>query len=72
MFIAGGAQVYAQALPLADRIYLTLVHAVLEADTFFRYILEPPFTRILKDHVGTKIICNIDILETIIIEICMR
>ena len=34
-FIAGGGQVFAQALPFADRIYLTLVHAVTEADVFF-------------------------------------
>jgi len=34
-FIAGGAVVYAQALPLADRIYLSRVHAVVAGDTFF-------------------------------------
>jgi dihydrofolate reductase len=34
-FIGGGAQIYAQSLPRADRIYLTRVHATVEADTFF-------------------------------------
>jgi len=34
-FIAGGGEIFTQALPLADRIYLTLVHAVVEADVFF-------------------------------------
>jgi len=34
-FIAGGAEVYAAALPLADRIYLTQVHAAYEADVYF-------------------------------------
>jgi dihydrofolate reductase len=33
--ICGGASVYTAALPLADRIYLTRVHATLPADTFF-------------------------------------
>ncbi len=33
-FIIGGGQVFAQALPLADRIYLTRVHATLDADVF--------------------------------------
>ncbi len=33
--VIGGAQVYAQALPLADRLYLTRVEATLEGDTFF-------------------------------------
>lgn len=33
--IAGGAQIYEQALPIANRIYLTRVHVHLEADAFF-------------------------------------
>ncbi len=36
VFVIGGASVYAQALPLADRLCLTLVHdAPEEADAFF-------------------------------------
>jgi len=35
VFIIGGAELYAQALPLVQRVYLTLVHAELEGDTFF-------------------------------------
>ncbi|HLF87682.1 MAG TPA: dihydrofolate reductase [Anaerolineales bacterium] len=35
VFIGGGADIYALSLPLADRIYLTHVHATVEADTFF-------------------------------------
>jgi dihydrofolate reductase len=38
IFICGGAQVYAQALPLCSDLYLTLVNRVVEGDTFF-----PPF-----------------------------
>jgi dihydrofolate reductase len=34
-FIAGGAEIYAQALHRADRMYLTRVHAEVEGDTFF-------------------------------------
>lgn len=33
--VIGGGQVYAEALPLADTIHLTRVHAAPEADTFF-------------------------------------
>lgn len=33
--VMGGAELYAAALPLADRLYLTLVHAEPEGDTFF-------------------------------------
>jgi len=35
IFIGGGAHVFRDAMPIADRIYLTLVHASPEADVFF-------------------------------------
>ncbi len=35
VFIIGGAQIYAQALPIADILYLTQVHTTIEGDTFF-------------------------------------
>lgn len=34
-FICGGAQVYAQTIGIADRMYLTLVDAEVAADTYF-------------------------------------
>ena len=38
IFICGGAQIYAQALPQCSDLYLTLVKREVEGDTFF-----PPF-----------------------------
>lgn len=35
VFICGGGQIYAEALPLADRLYLTVVHAIIDGDAFF-------------------------------------
>ena len=35
VFIIGGAEIYQEALPLAERLYLTRVHASLIVDTFF-------------------------------------
>ena len=36
VFIIGGAWVYAQALPIADKLYLTKIHAAFpDADVFF-------------------------------------
>jgi dihydrofolate reductase len=35
VFIIGGAQIYQQALPFADKIDLTRVHIELDADAFF-------------------------------------
>ena len=38
IYICGGAEVYAQALPLCSDLYLTVVQRTVEGDTFF-----PPF-----------------------------
>jgi dihydrofolate reductase len=35
VFVLGGAGVYAEALPLADHLYLTRVHHTFDGDTFF-------------------------------------
>ena len=35
VFVAGGAQIYEQFFPIANRIYMTRVHVNLEADTYF-------------------------------------
>ena len=43
IFICGGAQVYAQALPLCSDLYLTLVKHTVEGDAFF-----PPFEDLFK------------------------
>lgn len=48
VFIMGGGSIYAQALPMADRIYLTEIRTVVEdADTFF------PDFREMRDGDGT-------------------
>jgi len=35
LFVIGGESVFAEALPRADRLHLTLVHAAVEGDTFW-------------------------------------
>ncbi len=35
VMVIGGASLYAQALPLADRLYMTLVHTEVEGDAHF-------------------------------------
>ncbi len=35
VFIIGGAQIYTEAMPLADRLYITRVHKAYEGDTSF-------------------------------------
>lgn len=43
IFVIGGGTVYAQAINRADRLYLTIVDATAEADTFF-----PDYSRFTK------------------------
>lgn len=38
VFIIGGAEIFKQALPLLNKIYLTRIHKAFEADTFFPQI----------------------------------
>ncbi len=38
VFVAGGQEIYREALPRADRIYLTRIHRAFDGDAFF-----PPF-----------------------------
>jgi dihydrofolate reductase len=40
VFVIGGARLFAEALPLAQRLFLTEIDAAFEGDTFF-----PPFDR---------------------------
>lgn len=40
IFVIGGGEIYRQAMPLADTVYLTRVHAELEGDTFFPELTE--------------------------------
>jgi dihydrofolate reductase len=35
VFIGGGAEIYKLAMPLTNRIYLTIIHKSFDADTFF-------------------------------------
>ncbi len=38
LFITGGSQIFVQAMPLVERIYLTRVYAVVHGDAFFPVI----------------------------------
>ncbi len=39
IFIIGGAEIYTQALPLADRLFVTHINKTVEGDAFFPTIL---------------------------------
>ena len=48
IFILGGEAVYQIALPRADRLYLTIVHATIQGDTYFPPI-EPDQWELIED-----------------------
>lgn len=52
IFIIGGAQLYAQAISMADKLYLTLVHKTFDADTFFPDYSR--FTHILHEEIHNE------------------
>lgn len=48
VFIAGGGQIYDAYLPIADKIYITRVHANLEGDAFFPAFDETEWEKIYQ------------------------
>ena len=49
VFIVGGAEIYKQAMPLTDRIYLTIVHSKFEADSFFPVIKSDEWSEVFHE-----------------------
>jgi dihydrofolate reductase len=54
LFVGGGAQIYAELLPIVDRIHLTVVHAVIDGDTFFPAIDETAFSVVERRAVNAE------------------
>ena len=66
IFIIGGMQIYQLALPLLDRIYLTVIHQEYEGDAYFPTYLEKGFSEIFReDHLDAPIPHSFLILERI-------
>ena len=54
-FIIGGGEIYKQSLPFADKIELTRVHGIFEADAFFPALSLEEWKEIEKiDHVADE------------------
>ncbi|MEO6404975.1 MAG: dihydrofolate reductase [Ferruginibacter sp.] len=49
IFIIGGGEIYKQTMDIADRIYMTRVHAELEGDTYFPEIDEDKWHLVKKE-----------------------
>ena len=54
VMIIGGAQIYAEALDLADRVYLTRVHRHVEGDAYFPILETAAWHEIAREDVAAK------------------
>jgi dihydrofolate reductase len=67
IMVIGGSQIYAAFLPLADRIYLTRVHAEVEGDAFFPSIDESKWrdsaSRIYEVDESNDYACTVSLLS---------
>jgi len=54
IWIAGGLEIYRESLPLADRVYVTVIDADFEADTFLplETFARAGFTKLIEEHPG--------------------
>ncbi len=54
IMIIGGAQIYEQALPKADRVYLTRVHRHVEGDAFFPQLVEHHWRQVARQDIAAE------------------
>ncbi len=50
IFVIGGGEVYRQALPKADRVYLTRIHAAIDGDVTFPDLPEGEWKCVSEEH----------------------
>lgn len=55
IYIAGGQRLYEEALPLADRLYITEIDAEFEGDTYFPEYDKEMYERVVCRHVDGAI-----------------
>lgn len=63
IFICGGGELYAQALPIASRIYLTWIDAACDGDTCFPPVPADIFVEIFRERLGDALPADFIILE---------
>ncbi len=52
IFITGGGEIYKQTMPIADKIYRTLVNTEIDGDTFFPAIDESLWKKVFEKNVA--------------------
>lgn len=54
-FIAGGGEIYAQALPFCDELHLTTIHMDCDGNVFFPDYTETEFELLSEQHFSTNV-----------------
>lgn len=55
IFIAGGGEIYRQALPMTDRIYITIIDKVIDGDVYFPEINKEEFVKTYEETIESEI-----------------
>jgi len=55
VFIAGGGRVYEEAMPLADRLYITVIDIEIKGDTFFPIFNKTEFKKVYEKKIDAQI-----------------
>lgn len=66
IFIIGGGEIYRQALPQADRLYLTLIDQDVEGDAFFPEIEWSSFQEISRERQESPVAFDFVVLQKVL------
>jgi dihydrofolate reductase (trimethoprim resistance protein) len=55
VFVAGGGQVYKEAFPYADRIYITVIDKMVDGNVYFPEICEDDFIKTYEERIDGEI-----------------
>lgn len=55
VFVAGGGQVYTEAFPYADRIYITVIDKIIEGNVYFPEISDNDFVKKYEERIDGEI-----------------
>jgi dihydrofolate reductase len=64
VFICGGGEVYREAMPLASRIYLTVVHLEVNGDTLFP-VIPADFLLVRREEIKGAVLCTYRLYERV-------
>lgn len=54
-FVAGGGQVYKEAFPYADRIYITVIDKIIDGNVYFPEVSENDFVKTYEERIDGEI-----------------